>query len=77
MRMNAWVASIMTGAACYGITLVDSALAVVALAMLLGWMAASQHADGTEVLDELDRIRKTQLVQVYDGGDEDEASSSI
>ena len=77
MRMKAWVASIMTGAACYGITLVDSALALVALAMLLGWMAASQHSDGTEVLDELDRIRKTQLVQVYDGGEDDEVGASI
>ncbi len=77
MRMHPWLASIFMGAACLGISLFDGAVAVGALGALLGWSISSTSNDATEVLDELDRIRKTQLVQVYDGGENDEVGSSL
>lgn len=75
--MHPWLASIFTGAACLGISLFDGAIATGVLGALLGWSISSGSRDTEEVLDELDRIRKTQLVQVYDGGDDGEVGKSV
>ena len=77
MRMHSWLASIVMGAACLGISLLDQVIAVGALGALLGWSISSASNDAKKVLDQLDRLRKTQLVQVYDGGEQDEIGSGL
>lgn len=77
MRMHSWFASIFMGAACLGISLFDQVIAVGALGALLGWSISSASNDSRKVLDQLDRLRKTQLVQVYDGGEQDEIGSGL
>ena len=75
--MHSWLASIVMGAACLGISLLDQVIAVGALGALLGWSISSASNDAKKVLDQLDRLRKTQLVQVYDGGEQDEIGSGL
>tara|TARA_B100001287_G_scaffold259806_1_gene247344 strand:+ start:28843 stop:29064 length:222 start_codon:yes stop_codon:yes gene_type:complete len=70
--MNAWVTSFLMGVVFYGIGVVDSALMLASIGSLVAWSIVNSKNDTNEIIDELDRIRKTQLVQVYDGGDIDE-----
>tara|TARA_Y100000287_G_C13921994_1_gene210543 strand:+ start:270 stop:491 length:222 start_codon:yes stop_codon:yes gene_type:complete len=70
--MNAWITSFLMGLVFYGIGVVDSSLMFAVIGSLVAWSIVNSNNSTNEIIDELDRIRKTQLVQVYDGGDIDE-----
>ena len=70
--MNAWITSFLMGFVFYGIGVVDSSIMIASIGSLVVWSIVNSNNNANEIIDELDRIRKTQLVQVYDRGDIDE-----
>tara|TARA_Y100000004_G_C8950624_1_gene428307 strand:+ start:2055 stop:2282 length:228 start_codon:yes stop_codon:yes gene_type:complete len=70
--MLKWIIASSLTAICYGLSIVEIGLSLALLAGLSSFMIADYWQYRNDVKEELDRIRTTQLLQIYDGGNENE-----
>ena len=70
--MLKWIIASSFTAICYGLSVIEVGLSLALLAGLISFLITESWRHRLVMKDELDRIRTTQLLQIYDGGIENE-----